>query len=46
MGDHVLRRGRLFVGDVPDLALKPAREHEARDFGDVVDMGAVEAWPA
>jgi len=36
-----LRRDGLVVGDVPDLAVQPALEHEARSFGDVVDMGAV-----
>ncbi len=41
IGDDVLRRRRLVVGDVPDLTFEPACKHEARDLGDIVDVGAV-----
>ena len=42
IGDHVLRRRGFVVGDVPDPPFEAACEDQPGDFGDVVDMGAVD----
>src|SRR6202034_168146 len=42
ISDHILRRSGLVVGDVPDLAFEAPRKHEAGNFSNVIDVGAVE----